>query len=293
MTHTRLDMKKYQYNIRDFQLRSVRLLEAIDKVCEEHGLRYFIVDGSLLGAVRHKGFIPWDDDIDIAMPREDYDKLIAHEMEWVPKPYSIITAEKNLQYPKYFAKFEDQSTTLVENFALGYVGGIYLDVFPLDAVPDNKMLRRWHYTRFNLVRRLLYLAYRDPYKHGHGFESVLMKALQGLLNKKRLHSMSHHILTECVGKRGCNHIMTHDQGLCAHRKEMFESIGRYEFEGKTFAGPADADAFLSAYYGSDYMQLPPEAKRRSHYHDYCDMENGYVGVDIAMLKKKLEQEQTS
>ena len=83
-------MKKYSYNIRDFQLRSVSVLEAVDKVCEEHGLRYFIVDGSLLGAVRHKGFIPWDDDIDIAMPREDYDKLIEHAEEWIPKPNNSV-----------------------------------------------------------------------------------------------------------------------------------------------------------------------------------------------------------
>lgn len=284
-------MKKYSYNIRDFQLRSVSVLEAVDKVCEEHGLRYFIVDGSLLGAVRHKGFIPWDDDIDIAMPREDYDTLIEHAEEWIPKPYSIITAEKNIQYPKYFAKFEDESTTLVENFALGYVGGIYLDVFPLDAVPDSEFLRRWHYFRFNLVRRLLYLAYRDPYKHGHGIDSVLLKALQSVLDKKNLHRMSHNILTEYAGKKECNFIMTHDQGLCAHRKEIFDSVKRYEFEGKSFIGPADADAFLSAYYGKNYMQLPPEEKRRSHYHDYCDMDNGYVGVDIAALKQKLEAKQ--
>lgn len=280
-------MKNYSYNIRDFQLRSVRLLEAIDKVCGQHGLRYFIVDGSLLGAVRHKGFIPWDDDIDIAMPREDYDRLIEHQDEWIPEPYNIVTAEKNIQYPKYFAKFEDQSTTLVENFALGYVGGIYLDVFPLDAVPDNRLLRRWHYVRFNIVRRLLYLAYRDPYKHGHGMEAVLMKTLQGILSKKKLHSMSHHILTEYAGKDGCNFIMTHDQGICAHRKEIFNTTRRYEFEGKAFTGPADADAFLSAYYGSNYMQLPPEDKRRSHYHDYCDMERGYIGVDIESLKSNI------
>lgn len=283
-------MKKYSYNIRDFQLRSVQLLETIDKVCEEHGLRYFIVDGSLLGAVRHKGFIPWDDDIDIAMPREDYDKLIEHEDEWVPKPYNIIIAEKNIQYPKYFAKFEDQSTTLVENFALGYVGGIYLDIFPLDAVPDSKFMRRWHYTKFNLVRRLLYLAYRDPYKHGHGFEALLMNTLQSILNKKKLHKLSHNILTEYKGKNGCNYIMTHDQGICAHRKEIFDNTKRYEFEGKTFLGPANADSFLSNYYGSDYMQLPPEDKRRSHYHDYCDMENGYVGVDIEILKNELHKD---
>ena len=83
------------------------------------------------------------------------------------------------------AKLEDKSTTLVERFYLGYVGGIYMDIFPLDSVPDNKLLRAWHYYRFNLKRRMLYLVYRDPYKHGRGLGSLMLRMLQKMVSKEK------------------------------------------------------------------------------------------------------------
>lgn len=73
------------YDIRPLQLRILKILLAVDKVCKEHGLRYYIMAGTMLGAVRHKGFIPWDDDLDIGMPRADYDLLMSHSKEWLPK----------------------------------------------------------------------------------------------------------------------------------------------------------------------------------------------------------------
>ena len=121
--------KPYNYDLRQFQLRSVVLLDAIDKVCKEHGIKYYVIAGTLLGALRHKGFIPWDDDLDIALMRSDYDLLIEHASEWFPEPFSIVAYNNDLSYPKYFAKLEDKSTTLVERFYLGYVGGIYMDIF--------------------------------------------------------------------------------------------------------------------------------------------------------------------
>ena len=112
----------YNYDLREFQLRSVCLLDAIDKVCKEHDITYYVIAGTLLGAVRHKGFIPWDDDLDIALMRRDYDLLIEHASEWLPEPFSIVAYNNDPDYPKYFAKLEDKSTTLVERFYLGYVG---------------------------------------------------------------------------------------------------------------------------------------------------------------------------
>ena len=80
------------YEIRPLQLRILEILLAVDKVCREHGLRYYLWAGTLLGAVRHKGFIPWDDDVDICMPRADYDTLMAHAKEWLPAPYEAMSA---------------------------------------------------------------------------------------------------------------------------------------------------------------------------------------------------------
>ena len=102
------------YDIRPLQLRILKNLLAVDKVCKEHNLRYYIMAGTMLGAVRHKGFIPWDDDLDIGMPRADYDLLMANAKEWLPKPYEAVCAENDKEYPLPFAKVQDANTTLIE-----------------------------------------------------------------------------------------------------------------------------------------------------------------------------------
>ncbi len=266
----------YKYDLREFQLRSMVLLETIDQVCKKYGLTYYIIAGTLLGAVRHRGFIPWDDDIDIALSRKDYDLLMAHAEEWVPAPFHIVTHENNKEYPKYFAKLEDQSTTLVERFYLGYVGGIYIDIFPLDEVPNNVLKRKWHFYKFHLLRRLLYYAYRDPYKHGRGLNAAFILLMQRLFKKEWLHTKSQKVLREYKGSADCDYLMTHDDGPRAYRKEIFSTPRNYVFEGRSFCGPAIAEGFLSVLYGTDFMQLPPEERRRSHFHDYCDLEHGYL-----------------
>ena len=278
----------YNYDLRQFQLKCVGLLDAVDKVCKEHNIRYYVIAGTLLGAVRHKGFIPWDDDLDRALMRRDYDLLIEHAAEWFPEPYSIVDYSNDLNYPKYFAKLEDRSTTLVERFYLGYVGGIYMDIFPLDSVPDNRLLRAWHYYRFNLKRRMLYLVYRDPYKHGKGLGSLMLRLLQKMVSKEKLHRRTRRVLTEFEGKSNCNYVMTHDDGFKAYRKSVFGEPQPCEFEGHTFCAPEHPEGFLSVLYGEDFMTPPPVEKRDSHFHDYCDLENGYTGVNLSELKAHYE-----
>lgn len=276
--------RQYTYDLREFQLHCTTVLDAIDKTCHEHGLTYYIIAGTLLGAVRHKGFIPWDDDIDIALSRTDYDTLIAHSKEWLPERYNIVTADSDLEYPKFFAKIEDKETTLVERFCLGYVGGVYIDIFPLDDVPNSKFRRDLHFRKFHFLRKLTYFAYRDPYKHGKGLGAMFMVLFQKILSKKKLHKAMHDVMCEYHGKPGCDYVMTHDDGFCAYHKSTIAETAKYEFEGRMFDGPADAKGFLSSYYGDDFMQLPPMEKRRSHFHEYCDLKHGYVGVDINTLR---------
>ena len=156
------------YDIRPLQLRILKNLLAVDKVCKEHNLRYYIMAGTMLGAVRHKGFIPWDDDLDIGMPRADYDLLMANAKEWLPKPYEAVCAENDKEYPLPFAKVQDADTTLIERMHLKYLGGVYIDIFPLDGVPESRMAQRMHFAKYEFYKRVLYLIHRDPYKHGKG-----------------------------------------------------------------------------------------------------------------------------
>ncbi|MBP5214884.1 MAG: LicD family protein, partial [Bacteroidales bacterium] len=102
------------YDIRPLQLRLLDVLMVIHDVCQQHNLRYYLVDGTLLGAVRHQGFIPWDDDIDIYMPRKDYELLIEHAEEWLPKRYEFICWERDKKYPFHYGKIQDSETTLID-----------------------------------------------------------------------------------------------------------------------------------------------------------------------------------
>lgn len=275
--------KVFNYDIREYQLRSIGLLETIDRVCREHGLTYYMIAGTLLGAVRHRGFIPWDDDMDIALMRSDYDVLMQHADEWIPAPYAIVDHKRCSRYPKYFAKLENTDTTIVENIHLGYAGGVYMDIFPLDDVPDNRVARTFHFYRFHFVRKLLYFVYRDPYKHGHGIRSWIPLLVQKTFTKEHLHRRCQTILREWNGKDGCNHVMTHDDGLCAYRKDTFGVPSKLEFEGFMACAPANPEGFLKPFYG-DYMSLPPVEKRVSHFHDYCDLNTPYKQFDINSIK---------
>ena len=112
------------YDIRELQLHILDILVAIDKVCKEHNLHYYLVFGTMLGAVRHKGFIPWDDDIDIAMPRPEYETLRSHAHEWLPKQYEMICPENDKRYMFGFGKIQDANTTLIEREHIDYLGGV-------------------------------------------------------------------------------------------------------------------------------------------------------------------------
>ena len=120
------------YDIDDVHKHILKIAKAVDAVCEKHNLRYYIWAGTMIGAIRHKGFIPWDDDLDIAMPRADYNLLVEHAAEWLPEPYEMVCTETDSEYPLPFGKIQDASTTLIERMHLRYLGGIYIDVFPID-----------------------------------------------------------------------------------------------------------------------------------------------------------------
>ena len=164
--------------LRTLQLHLLDILKSIDQVCKEHDLRYYLAAGTMLGAVRHGGFIPWDDDIDICMPRSDYDCLMRHASEWMPQPYEILCAEYNSDYPSDFAKVVDSSTTLIERQHHRYVGGLYVDVFPLDTISASPVIQRIQTWQYSLLKKCLYLLCRDPYKNGHGPSSWLPLILQ-------------------------------------------------------------------------------------------------------------------
>ena len=126
------------------------ILIYIDSLCKQNHLRYFLCGGTLLGAIRHKGFIPWDDDIDISMPRPDYDKLIS--LIGSNSSYMVLTPA-NCDFYYNFAKVVDTRTTLceIDNTPIKNMG-VYIDIFPLEGMPDNDIEREQHYKQLDRVR---------------------------------------------------------------------------------------------------------------------------------------------
>lgn len=263
-----------EYEIRPLQLRVLEVLKGIDKVCREHKLRYYIMAGTLLGAVRHGGFIPWDDDLDIAMPRRDYDLLLRHASEWLPAPLEAVAAETDPTYPLPFAKIQDASTTLVERAHLRYLGGIYVDVFPLDGVPDGMLARRWHFARYEFYKRAIYLVHRDPYKHGHGPSSwlpLLVRKLYTLTELQRKISK----LMKKYDFDVSEHVADFDDGLHgAMPRTWIGEASNISFEGCNVKTIAHPELYLKRKYG-DYMTIPPASKQRQHHFHYLDLTTPY------------------
>lgn len=257
-----------KYDIRPLQLRILDILVAIDKVCKEHNLRYYLWAGTMLGAVRHKGFIPWDDDADIAMPREDYDILVAHAEEWLPAPYELNSIEKSDKFTGTYAKLVDASTTIIERFDFKSVGGIYVDVFPIDGI-ESRFTGKFQVGYYSFLRKMAYFCNRNPYKHGKGASSWIPRIVQhfytnGELQKKACKLMQKHPYSTaalvCDFDDGTPGIMP---------KEYVGDPIPVEFEGHQLLGVAMPDKYLSHKYG-DYMTIPPGEKQRQHNFYYLD-----------------------
>ncbi len=262
------------YDLRQHQLRSLKILSEVDRVCREHDIPYFLTNGTLLGAVRHKGFIPWDDDVDVALLRPDYDRFVRHANEWLQAPFELVSAEVKADHPGELAKVIDGSTTLIERWSYHQLGGIYVDVWVLDAVSDYKWLRTLHFSLYKVMNRLLYLRNRDPYKRGRGVSSWLPRAVQTLFRNTTLQRWMHQVQTLCQYDRHELVCMLDNGERSIISKSVVGNRREYVFEGQSFYGPDDYDTYLKRLYG-DYMKLPPEGKRRVHRPDYVDFDHSY------------------
>lgn len=263
------------YDIRRLQEKILDILLEFDKVCAKHGLRYCICGGTMIGAVRHKGFIPWDDDLDVSMPRPDYEQLVAHAAEWLPGHLEFVCAENDPDYPLPFGKIQDARTTLIERPHLYYLGGCYIDIFPFDAFPDGKVARWWQCAKYEFLKQCLYLVHRDPYKHGHGPSSwapLLARkffTLQGLQKKIRK------VLTRYDYKKASLAGSYTDGFRKVMAKEITDVYSPYVFEGHTVQGIKNYDPYLTTMYDDTYMTPPPPEKRIQHNFYYLDLDHPY------------------
>ena len=238
------------------------ILKYVHDFCEENGLKYIMNYGTLLGAVRHKGFIPWDDDIDISMPREDYEILISKFP--TGGRYKILNHKTDDKYYNNFIKIIDTKTTIVDNRDdKTYDSGLFIDVFPMDRFDELKVIKKtYDLESFKLLSFSKYknIVYGDS-KIKDGIRSLCWFVLKPVSPKffaKRIDRV--------VEKYQCKNGKY--IGLLASKfkeKEVllfdpFKDIIDMPFEGEKLKGPAQYDKLLRQYYG-EYMTLPPIEKQ--------------------------------
>lgn len=237
------------------------ILQTVDSFCNRNQITYFLSSGTLLGAVRHGGYIPWDDDIDIAMPRPDYEKFIRIFNE---DNYNVVDSMHDDNFPYHLAKIIDKRTFLKEKRHKYDDLGIHIDLFPLDGVPANLRQWKWHLFKINkyrYLREIKCLVVSDVSNGGKRICFYLAKASLFFLSKKFLAKRIYKLLTQYSWEDAmfvASLASTTEKIPC--RKDNFKETTFAMFEGRKFKIPAGFDCWLRLIFG-DYMQLPPLEKR--------------------------------
>lgn len=282
--------------IRRMQDIELELLHTVDNICNENNIKYFLIGGTLLGAVRHKGFIPWDDDIDIGMSRKDYDRFINICKNNMPDNTKLLTYDTVDNYPHNFAKIIDTRTVLIEENLkhLNVKSGVFIDVFPFDGVPENGFMCKLHYLSIRFYKYLLAGHYfTEEFLTDKEYKSSIARSVKIIMVKiiklltrftdiKKVHKKLNKLLSKyeydsC--KIVCNYLGA--WGVREIVPKYFIGKGeRIQFEGSYFSAIDHPDLYLESIYG-DYMKLPPEEKRKSH-HKFAVLE---LNCDV----KKVEE----
>lgn len=266
------------YDMHALQQHILKMLLDFDKICSEHDLHYYVVFGTMLGAVRHKGFIPWDDDIDVALPRPEYELLIAHASEWFPEPYEFICHETDEHFLGGIGKMQDATTTLIERKHVDYLGGVYIDIFPIDGISSCKPMQYLQYYRYSFYKKLVYLLHRDPYKHGHGPSSWLPLLVQKLCTPKGVMRRFKKVMLTYDYDKSIYTSLLNDGMTSVMPKTYYGRPTPIEFEGHTVMGVERTHDYLEHEFG-DYMKIPDEAHRISHNFYYLNLNEPYRDYD--------------
>lgn len=270
------------------------ILVEFAKFCEAHSLKYYLTYGTLIGAVRHKGYIPWDDDIDVWMPRKDYETFI-HSFQGHPY-YEVMANEINPNYGKLFAVLNDTRTVKTEKLTRKRCEGtvcVNIDIFPVDYLPDNadeqiELLRKVK----SIENKLACLTY--AYGRGRTFLSTIRKNIGifiyrtldtfNIITTRKLARQHRRLLSQysdtntagCFANTGFNGMEEVMPLKC------FQDQIEMEFEGHILKVPKEYDYILRHIYG-DYMQLPPESERVSIHSNICYWKDTYDSDESVCL----------
>lgn len=260
-------------SLRQLQLTQHRLLCLFAEVCEAHGLRFWLTAGTLLGAVRHQGFIPWDDDVDVAMPRADFERLGALAREWEARGCFYQSERSERCYPFPFSKLliERFPATAAENARIAMRQGCFIDVFPLDVCPRGERMGALFYAAHGFLTSVLKVkvnpeaacAFVKPLPRAiHRCAEVLpIAALKGLRR-----GLTKVVRRLCQGSgRLCTLAGAHGWPAETYEAAWFAKTRQGCFEGRSFPIPGGAEALLAHLYGADWRTPKRDPGRPSHF----------------------------
>lgn len=254
-------MRKIE-DIQELRQIQMGILDEVHRFCEQHGLRYFLSSGTLIGAVRHKGYIPWDDDIDIYMPRQDYEQFLTSFSD-TKGIYRAINPQTEPHYYYTFAKVVDQRTKMVEKETEGYEIGVYMDIFPVDYVTDDLQERE----RIFKQKKLLYKIRRCKISNNNPLYSKLAYfiykhwPLSVHQTEQRIRRL---IVLDTPTQTVCNMTEAGPSIKGCFPAEDIATAVDIEFEGRMYKTMVGYKDYLQRTYGN-YMTLPPVEQRVTHH----------------------------
>lgn len=258
-----------EISLEELKKIAFEMLKYLDTVCKENNIKYFLFAGTALGAVRHGGFIPWDDDIDVILFRDDYNRLIdiLHKKD---SKYNILSNRIQDDYFYFHSKLVDTKTILVET-PVPYITdlGVFLDIFPLDYLPNNAVERKRIKRKFRFYSFLKFSALQLENisktfvkKIAHDLAKPICRVIGWKYFDKKLKS-----ILKTLNAEKTEYAESLVGGIFSNRNikaSWFDSQKMMMFEGQEFPVPAEYDKWLHEIYG-DYMKLPPEEERVTHH----------------------------
>ncbi len=263
-------------NIERLHQVDLDIVKEVINICNENGLVYYALGGTMLGAIRHKGFIPWDDDIDLGMPRKDYERFLEIAPSLLSKTLRLVNYKTDKDYHYYITRVQDIETRVMENRyeAEGKYTHVSIDIFPLDGSPNNALLRKIYYFKVMMHRGMMALHYKngiDKERKRGLCERLFLKMMITLPTDKLFDAYHQKEKIDKILKKhnmwGSNfsgNIMGAYRTVEMIPTSWYGKDAFYNFENIKIRGIKEYNKYLSHLYG-DYMQLPPVNARKVHF----------------------------
>jgi lipopolysaccharide cholinephosphotransferase len=254
--------------IREIQKMCYEILKDVDRVCKENEITYYLSGGSLLGAVRHKAFIPWDDDIDLMMPRNDYERFIKEAPSLLSERFKINSLKTDPDWVRQFARVWDSKTRIKYQTIDEGEYGIFIDIFPIDGTPTEERKSNLFFKKMKYYDVMRNAALRNSFQENEKMQGI-KKILKPIAKKKggRYYAAKMDGLaarypfdtSEYIAVSVVNHYGSKEK---MKRTDIYNSTVELPFEDGMYPAPDGYDTYLKALYG-DYMKLPPQAEQIS------------------------------